>query len=97
MMIKRSCVTIGTVYQDYNRDSMHPEDLITREYILHEQGVMARFMETTVATNDLPSSFLAATNVKKDEIDAFIRQLLVVESCREGTLSLGKAAEVAGV
>ncbi|PXF57069.1 MAG: hypothetical protein C4B59_15895 [Candidatus Methanogaster sp.] len=68
---------------------------LTREHILHEQDVMVRFIETTVATIDPPSSFLTATKVKEDEIDIFIRQLLAVGLCREGTLSLGKAAEVA--
>ncbi|RZN32654.1 MAG: UPF0175 family protein [Methanosarcinales archaeon] len=54
-------------------------------------------METTVATIDLPSSFLTATKVKEDELDTFIRRSLAVELYREGKLSLGNAAEVAGV
>ena len=70
---------------------------LTQEHILHKPDVMVRFMETTVATIDLPSSFLTATKVKEDELGTFIRQSLAVELYREGTLSLGKAAEVAGV
>ena len=54
-------------------------------------------METMVATINLPGSFMTATKVKEDELGTFIRQLLAVELYREGTLSLGKAAEVAGV
>jgi predicted HTH domain antitoxin len=46
---------------------------------------------------NLPRSFLAAIKVGEDELDLFIRRSLAVELYREGTLSLGKAAEVAGV
>ncbi len=58
---------------------------------------MVSLMETMVATINLPGSFMTATKVKEDELGTFIRQLLAVELYREGTLSLGKAAEVAGV
>ena len=59
--------------------------------------MMVSLMETMVATINLPGSFMTATKVKEDELGTFIRQLLAVELYREGTLSLGKAAEVAGV
>ena len=58
---------------------------------------MVSLMETMVATINLPGSFMTATKVKEDELGTFIRQLLAVELYREGTLSLGKAAEVAGM
>ncbi len=58
---------------------------------------MVSLMETMVATINLPGSFMTATKVKEDELGTFIRQLLAVELYREGTLSLGKAAEVVGV
>jgi predicted HTH domain antitoxin len=45
---------------------------------------------------NLPRSFLAALKVGEDELDLFIRRSLAVELYREGKLSLGKAAEVAG-
>ena len=54
-------------------------------------------METMVATIDLPGSFMAAAKVKEGELGTFIRQSLAAELYREGKLSLGKAAEVAGV
>ncbi len=54
-------------------------------------------METIVATIDLPGSFMTAAKVKEDELDTFIRHSLAAELYREDKLSLGKAAEVAGV
>jgi predicted HTH domain antitoxin len=45
------------------------------------------------ATITLPESVLQAIRV----LDRFIRRILAVELYREGRLSLGKAAEVAGV
>jgi len=59
--------------------------------------MMVSLMETMVATINLPGSFMTATKVKEDELDIFIKQSLAVELYREGILSLGKAAEVAGV
>ena len=53
-------------------------------------------METLEATVKLPCSFLTATKLKEDELDEFIRRSLAAELYREGKLSLGKAAEVAG-
>ena len=58
---------------------------------------MLRCMETIETRVNLPSSFLTATKVKETELGLFIRRSLAVELYREGKLSLGKAAEVAGV
>ncbi len=54
-------------------------------------------METIEAKVNLPDSFLTATKVREIELDTFVRRVLAVELYREGKLSLGKAAEVAGV
>ena len=53
-------------------------------------------MDTIKATIDLPGTFPLL--VKKDEADipSFIKQALAVELYREGKISLGKAAELAG-
>ena len=56
-----------------------------------------RHMETIEAKVNLPDSFLTATKVREIELDTFVRRVLAVELYREGKLSLGKAAEVAGV
>lgn len=53
-------------------------------------------METLEATVKLPGSFLTATKLKENELKEFIRRSLAAELYREGKLSLGKAAEVAG-
>ena len=58
---------------------------------------MVMNMETIKATVKLPGSFLTATKIKEDEFDMFIRRSLAAALYREGKLSLGKAAEVAGV
>jgi predicted HTH domain antitoxin len=49
------------------------------------------------ATITLPESLLSAIKVREPDLDRFIRRVLAVELYREGRLSLGKAAEVAGV
>ena len=54
-------------------------------------------MEIVEAKVSLPNSFLAATKVRENELDLFIRRSLAVERYRERKLSLGKAAEVAGL
>jgi predicted HTH domain antitoxin len=54
-------------------------------------------MEVVKARFDLPGSFLAATKTSENELNLFIRRSLAVELYRERKLSLGKAAEVAGV
>lgn len=50
-------------------------------------------MDTTIT---LPDSVLSAIRVREGDLDRFIRRLLAVELYREGKISLGKAAEVAG-
>lgn len=46
---------------------------------------------------DLPGSVLALIKVDKEQLGPFIKRSLAVELYREGRLSLGKAAELAGV
>ena len=58
---------------------------------------MVSLVETMVATIDLPGSFMTAARVKEGEFGTFIRHSLAVELYKEGKLSLGKAAEVAGM
>jgi predicted HTH domain antitoxin len=53
-------------------------------------------MEIVRAEVDLPGSVLALIKVDKDQIGPFIKRSLAVELYREGKLSLGKAAELAG-
>jgi predicted HTH domain antitoxin len=48
------------------------------------------------AVVDLPGSVLALIKVDKDQLGPFIKRSLAVELYREGRLSLGKAAELAG-
>ena len=45
---------------------------------------------------DLPGSVLVLIKVDKDQLGPFIKRSLAVELYREGKLSLGKAAELAG-
>jgi len=45
---------------------------------------------------DLPGSVLALIKVEADQLGPFIKRSLAVELYREGRLSLGKAAELAG-
>lgn len=53
-------------------------------------------MDTIHVTLNLPKTFSLATKVKEEEMDKFIRRTLAVELYREGKVSLGKAAEIAG-
>lgn len=53
-------------------------------------------MEMVRAEVDLPGSILALIKVDKDQLGSFIKRSLAVELYREGRLSLGKAAELAG-
>ena len=46
---------------------------------------------------DLPDSVLALLKVDEDQLGPFIKRSLAVELYREGRLSLGKAAELAGI
>jgi len=48
------------------------------------------------ATITLPKSLLSVIKVREPDLDRFVRRILAVELYREGRLSLGKAAEVAG-
>jgi predicted HTH domain antitoxin len=45
---------------------------------------------------DLPGSVLDLIKVDKDQLGPYIKRSLAVELFREGKLSLGKAAELAG-
>jgi predicted HTH domain antitoxin len=53
-------------------------------------------MKTVRAVVDLPGSVLALIKVDKDQLGPFIKRSLAVDLYREGRLSLGKAAELAG-
>jgi len=44
----------------------------------------------------MPGSILALIKVDRDQLGPFIKRSLAVELYREGKLSLGKAAELAG-
>ena len=54
-------------------------------------------MDTVTITLDLPQSVCAAIGVRESELTPVIREAVAVELYRTGQLSLGKAAEVAGV
>jgi predicted HTH domain antitoxin len=49
-----------------------------------------------LAEVDMPGSILALIKVDPDQLGPFIKRSLAVELYREGKLSLGKAAELAG-
>ncbi|HOJ97371.1 MAG TPA: UPF0175 family protein [Methanospirillum sp.] len=51
---------------------------------------------TIKTTIDLPKSLPWLVNIKPDELGIYIRKSLAVELFREGRVSLGKAAEIAG-
>ncbi|KAF5091754.1 UPF0175 family protein [Methanospirillum sp. J.3.6.1-F.2.7.3] len=51
---------------------------------------------TIQTTIDLPKSLPWLINIKPDELGGYIRKSLAVELFREGRISLGKAAEIAG-
>lgn len=53
-------------------------------------------METIKATIDLPGTFSFLIKKNTPDIASFIKQTLAIELYREGKLSLGKAAELAG-
>lgn len=54
-------------------------------------------MPTKTVTIDIPDSLAATVTVEQRELPGFIKKTLAVELYREGKLSLGKAAELAGV
>lgn len=53
-------------------------------------------MKTVRAVVDLPGSVMALIKVDNDQLGPFIMRSLAVDLYREGMLSLGKAAELAG-
>ncbi len=53
-------------------------------------------METVTITLSFPKSVLAVAGVREQELDRFVREAIAVELYRQGRLSLGKAAELAG-
>lgn len=54
-------------------------------------------MEKVTVTMDLPKSVCVAIGVRETDLACTIREVLAVELYRAGRLSLGKAADVAGV
>ncbi len=54
-------------------------------------------MATRSVTIDIPDSIAAAVTVEQRELPEFLKRTLAVELYREGKLSLGKSAELAGV
>lgn len=54
-------------------------------------------MPTRTVTIDIPENFPAAVKISQHELPEFIKKTLAIELYREGILSLGKAAEIAGV
>lgn len=58
--------------------------------------IIVPVMEMVRAEVDLPGSVLALIKVGKDQLGPFIKRSLAVELYREGRLSLGKAAGLAG-
>ena len=53
-------------------------------------------METMI-TVEIPQSVLRAAGVQEQDLRSLIRETVAVDLYRRGQLSLGKAAEVAGV
>ena len=53
-------------------------------------------IKTVRTVMDLPDSVLDLLKVDKDQLGPFIKRSLAVELYREGRLSLGKTAELAG-
>lgn len=53
-------------------------------------------MSEVKTTLNLPASFPHSVKVSESEIPDFIKRTLAIELYREGKLSLGKAAELAG-
>ena len=54
-------------------------------------------METVDVTVTLPRSVLATAGVREEGLDRLLRETLAIELCRMRRVSLGKAAEIAGV
>jgi predicted HTH domain antitoxin len=53
-------------------------------------------MSEIKTTLNLPSSFPSSVKISESEMPDFIKRTLAIELYREGKLSLGKAAELAG-
>ncbi|MCK4929186.1 MAG: UPF0175 family protein [Methanosarcinales archaeon] len=53
-------------------------------------------MSEVKTTLNLPASFPSSVKVSESEMPEFIKRTLAIELYREGKLSLGKAAELAG-
>ncbi len=53
-------------------------------------------MPSKTVTIDIPDTFSITAKVKHHELPEYIKKTLAVELYREGILSLGKAAELAG-
>jgi predicted HTH domain antitoxin len=53
-------------------------------------------MSEIKTTINLPSSFPSSVKISESEMPDFIKRTLAIELYREGKLSLGKAAELAG-
>jgi predicted HTH domain antitoxin len=54
-------------------------------------------VETIAVTVEMPKSLLAVANVREEELQTLVREAIAVDLYRRGHLSIGKAAEVAGV
>jgi predicted HTH domain antitoxin len=54
-------------------------------------------MQTIEVSVKLPRAILAAAQVKEGELEGLLKEALAVELYRLGKVSLGKAAEIAGV
>ncbi len=53
-------------------------------------------MSNKTVVIDLPDALTSAMNIPQQDIPDFVKKTLAVELYREGKLSLGKAAELAG-
>lgn len=53
-------------------------------------------MSEIKTTLNLPSSFPSSVKISESEMPDFIKRTLAIELYRDGKLSLGKAAELAG-
>lgn len=53
-------------------------------------------MSEVKTTINLPASFSSSVKVSESDMPDFIKRTLAIELYREGKLSLGKAAELAG-
>lgn len=49
------------------------------------------------ATIDMPSEITTCCKVRKEELASFLKKKIAIELYREGVVSLGKAAKIAGL